>query len=193
MEPSVLAFFTFLQKSPFNMMLFGTAVVTGGMLVWPLFGRLAGGSASQVGVFDAVQLINRRDALIIDVRDKADYAAGHVPNSRHIPLADLAGRLGELEKFKTRPVIVNCAPGAAVGEGLRRAQAGRLQGGFCPAWRHDRLGGGEPAGGEINGDDPHVQHGRVSVLRHGRASAEVQGCGTSTRSASIWIRTNAGK
>ena len=113
MEPSVAAFFTFLQKSPFNMMLFGTAVVTGGMLVWPLFGRLAGGSASQVGAFEAVQLINRRDALIIDVRDKAEFAAGHAPNSRHIPLAELAGRLGELEKFKARPVLVNCAPGAA--------------------------------------------------------------------------------
>lgn len=113
MEPSVLAFFTFLQKSPFNMMLFGAAVVTGGMLVWPLFGRLAGGSAPQVGAFEAVQLINRRDALIVDVRDKSEFAAGHLPNSRHIPLADLAGRLGELEKFKARPVLVNCAPVAA--------------------------------------------------------------------------------
>lgn len=110
MEPS---FLTFLQKSPFNMMLFGMAVVTGGMLVWPLFSRLAGGAAPQVGAFDAVQLINRRDAIIIDVRDKQDYAAGHVPNSRHIPLADLAGRLGEIEKFKARPLVVNCGPGSA--------------------------------------------------------------------------------
>ncbi len=107
------SFFVFLQKSPFNMVLFGTAVVTGGMLVWPLFGRLAGGAAPQVGAFEAVNLINRRDAVIIDVRDKADYAAGHVPNARHMPLADLAGRLAELEKFKARPLLVNCAPGAA--------------------------------------------------------------------------------
>ena len=110
MEPS---FLVFLQKSPFNMVLFGTAVVSGGMLVWPLFGRLAGGGAPQVGAFDAVQLINRRDALVLDVREKADFAAGHIPNARHIALGDLAGRLGELDKFKTRPVIVNCIPGAA--------------------------------------------------------------------------------
>ncbi len=110
MEPS---FFVFLQKNPFNMMLFGTAVITGGMLVWPLFGRLAGGAAPHVGAFEAVNLINRRDAVIVDVRDKADYAAGHVPNSRHIPLAELAGRLRELEKFKARPVLVTCAPGNA--------------------------------------------------------------------------------
>ena len=95
------------------MVLFGTAVVTGGMLTWPLFGKLAGGGAPQVGAFEAVNLINRRDAIIIDVREKADYAIGHLPNSRHIPLAELAGRTGELEKFKTRPVLLNCAPGTA--------------------------------------------------------------------------------
>lgn len=110
MEPS---FFTFLQKSPFNMLLFGTAVVTGGMLIWPLFNRLTGGAAAQIGAFEAVQLINRRDAVVIDVRDKAEYAAGHVPNSRHVPLAELAGRLVEIEKFKARPIVVNCAPGVA--------------------------------------------------------------------------------
>lgn len=107
------AFLVFLQKNPFNMVLFGMAVITGGMLVYPLFSRLAGGAAPQVGAFDAVQLINRREAIVIDVRDKAAYTAGHVPNSRHIPLADLAGRLGELEKFKTRPLLVNCGPGIA--------------------------------------------------------------------------------
>jgi rhodanese-related sulfurtransferase len=109
LDPSL--FLAFLQKNPFNMVLLGTAVVTGAMLVWPLFGRLAGSAAPQVGAFEAVQLMNRRDAIVIDVRDKAAYEAGHLPNSRHIPLAELAGRLGELEKFKARPLLVNCAPG----------------------------------------------------------------------------------
>jgi len=107
------SFFVFLQKSPFNMALFGTAVVTGCMLMWPLFGRLAGGEAPQVGPFEAVNLINRRDAVVIDVRDKTAYDAGRLPNSRHLPMAELATRLGELEKFKTRPLLINCAPGVA--------------------------------------------------------------------------------
>jgi rhodanese-related sulfurtransferase len=107
------SFFLFLQKSSFNMLLFGVAIVSGGMLVWPLFGRLVGGSSPQVGAFEAVNLINRRDAVIIDLRETAEFAAGHVPNSRHIPLAELQGRLAELEKFKKRPVLINCAPGAA--------------------------------------------------------------------------------
>ena len=120
------SFWLFLQKNPFNMVLFGTAVVTGGMLAWPLFGKLAGGGAPQVGAFEAVNLINRRDAIIIDVREKADYAIGHLPNSRHIPLAELAGRTGELEKFKMRPVLLNCAPGTAA----TRACAVLTQAGF---------------------------------------------------------------
>ena len=93
------------------MMLFGTAVVTGGMLLWPLVDRLLVGSAPQVGALEAVQLINRRDAIVLDVRDKADYAAGHIPNARNIPFSELSGRLRELEKFKTRPIVVNCRSG----------------------------------------------------------------------------------
>jgi len=113
LEPS---FLVFLQKSPFNMVLFGTAVVTGGMLVWPLFGRLAGGAVPQVGAFEAVNLINRRDASVIDARSKADFAAGHIPNARNIPLAELAERIGEIEKLKARPVLLNCDAGAAAGK-----------------------------------------------------------------------------
>ena len=88
-------------------MLLGTAVVTGGMLVWPLVNRLIVGAAPQVGALEAVQLINRRDALVLDVRDKADFAAGHIPNARNIPVPELDGRLRELEKFKSRPIVVN--------------------------------------------------------------------------------------
>ena len=93
------------------MMLFGTAVVTGGMLLWPLVDRLLVGGAPQVGALEAVQLINRRDAIVLDVRDKADYAAGHIPNARNIPFSELSGRMRELEKFKTRPIVVNCRSG----------------------------------------------------------------------------------
>lgn len=95
-----------------NMILFGAAAVTGGMLLWPLVDRLFAGSVPQVGPAEAVQLINRRDALVLDVRDKADFATGHVPNARNIPLAELDGRVREIEKLKSRPVIINCPSGA---------------------------------------------------------------------------------
>jgi rhodanese-related sulfurtransferase len=103
-------------------MLFGTAVVSGGMLIWPLVNRLFAGSVAQVGALEAVQLMNRRDAVMLDVRDAADYAAGHIPNARNIPLAQLTDRLRELEKLKSRPIIINCD------SGMRSAKAcGALQ------------------------------------------------------------------
>ena len=50
------------------MMLFGTAVISGGMLIWPLVNRLSAGGVSQVSALEAVQLMNRRDAVVLEVR-----------------------------------------------------------------------------------------------------------------------------
>jgi rhodanese-related sulfurtransferase len=60
----------------------------------------------------ATLLINREDAVVIDVRDTGEFAAGHIPNARHIPLGDLARRSAELEKLKSRPLILCCQSGA---------------------------------------------------------------------------------
>lgn len=104
-------FLIFLQKNPFNLMLFGTAVITGGMLIWPLINRPFR-QAKEIGVAEAVQLINRRDAVVVDVRDSGEYAAGHIANARHIPEGQLADRLKELDKFRSRPIIVSCRAGS---------------------------------------------------------------------------------
>jgi rhodanese-related sulfurtransferase len=105
------AFFVFLQKNPFNMMLFGGAVATGLMLLWPLVMRPFR-AGREVGVLEAVQLINRKDAVVIDVRDTGEYEAGHVAGARHVPEKQLTERLKDLEKFKERPIIVTCRSGA---------------------------------------------------------------------------------
>lgn len=100
--------FAFIQK---NLFLVAAAAVSGGMLVWPLINRaMAGGK--DVSALEAVQMINRRDALVLDVREPAEFAAGHIPNARHVPVATLKDRLQDLEKFKQRPVVVACASGS---------------------------------------------------------------------------------
>lgn len=104
------------------MLVFGVALGSGVMLVWPLVGRLRGSSAEQVGAAAAVQLINRRDALVLDVRDAASFAAGHILNARNIPAAELDGRMRELERYKSRPVIVS-----ADGAGRAAAVCGILK------------------------------------------------------------------
>ena len=131
-------FFVFLQKSPFNMLLLGLAVVSGGMLIFPLLTRGMRVSA-EVGPADAVMLINRKDAVVLDVRDTAEFAGGHITNARHIPEKQLEQRMKELEKLKNKPVIVSCATGrrsAAAADSLRKqgfVEVVALRGGIS-AW-----------------------------------------------------------
>ena len=136
-------FLLFLTKSPFNMLLLGLAVSSGAMLLWPFMAR-AFRPSHEVGTFEAVQLINRRDAVVLDVRDTGEYNAGHIANARHIPEGQVAERLRELEKFKSRPIVVSDRTGmrAAVVTGLLRKsgfnEAVALRGGVA-AWQQASL------------------------------------------------------
>ncbi|MBC7780180.1 MAG: rhodanese-like domain-containing protein [Proteobacteria bacterium] len=113
------------------------------MLAWPLVMRLIHGT-NDVSVTDAVRLINQKDALLIDVRDPVEYAAGHIPQARNVPAAQLKDRLKELEKFKTKPVIVHCRNGQRSGaatSALRQAgftEAVKLRDGLT-AWEQANL------------------------------------------------------
>ncbi len=122
MEQFFITFFAYLQKSPMNMVLFGLALTSGGLLLFPMLTRGMRPGA-EVGPTEAVTLINRKDATVIDVRDEGEFAGGHINNARHIPEKQLAERIKELDKFKTKPVIVSCASGrraAAVSDSLRK-------------------------------------------------------------------------
>ena len=89
-----------------NLFLVIVCVVSGAMLLWPLVQRLMTGG-KDVTVQEAVQLINRRDAIVLDVRNASEYAAGHIPNARHIPAGEIEKRLKELDKLKSRPIVVS--------------------------------------------------------------------------------------
>ena len=91
-----------------NFALILVALISGGMLIWPLVSRRADG---EVGTLAAVQLINHKDALVLDVREDVEYDAGHIANAKHIPVGKIEGRLQELEKFKSKPIIVVCRSG----------------------------------------------------------------------------------
>ena len=96
----------FLQE---NWMLVALAVVSGAMLAWNFIGGSLSG-VDQADTLKATRLYND-DALILDVREDKEYAAGHIPKAKHIPLGQLAGRLKELDKFKDKPVLVTCRSG----------------------------------------------------------------------------------
>ena len=90
-----------------NIMWVMAAVISGGML---LFTFLRPGGKG-ISVTEATLLINREDAVVVDVRETSEWSSGHIPNARHIALGQLTQRIGELEKVKSKPVIVCCASG----------------------------------------------------------------------------------
>jgi len=96
-----------------NIFIIAIALVSGGMLIWPLLRRGAGGP--WVNTLAATQLINRSDALVVDLRSAEDYAKGHILGAKSIPLADLERRAGELDKHKAKPLILHCGDGNRAG------------------------------------------------------------------------------
>jgi rhodanese-related sulfurtransferase len=85
-------------------------LVSGGMLAWPLIGRPLS-TMREIGAVQATQLINRKNALILDLREAKEYEGGRLPNAMHIPLSQLASRGKELGKYTARPLIAYCGRG----------------------------------------------------------------------------------
>lgn len=92
-----------------NWMLAALVVVSGAMLAWSFIGGKLSG-VEQADTLKATRLYND-DALVLDVREDKEFAAGHIPKAKHIPLGQLAGRIKELDKFKGKPILVTCRSG----------------------------------------------------------------------------------
>jgi rhodanese-related sulfurtransferase len=111
------------------------------MLLWPVLQSAGGGSLTAQG---AVQLINREKAVVIDVCEATEFAAGHVGGAKNIPLAQLEEKLPSAVKNKALPVILVCQSGArsgravAIAKKLGYEQAQSLGGGLG-AWRTANL------------------------------------------------------
>jgi rhodanese-related sulfurtransferase len=98
---------SFIQQ---NAIFIALAAGSGIALIWPMLNRGASG-VPNISTTEAVMLMSRNKPLVLDVRDAAEFAAGHIQGARHIPLAELANRLAEIEKFKNKPVLVHCQKG----------------------------------------------------------------------------------
>lgn len=122
-----------------NIWLILIAVVSGGMLVWPELRRSSGGPS--VTTLQATVMINKEDALMLDVREPEEFAKRHVLNAKNLPLRGLADKLGELSRHKDKPVIVHCETGNRSGA----AAAVLRKGGFTRVYN---LSGGIKAWSE---------------------------------------------
>lgn len=124
-----------------NWMIFTVAISSGAMLLWPMVQGAASGTLSAAG---AVQLINREKAVVIDVCEPAEFAAGHVGGAKNVPLGELEVKLPSVVKNKALPLILVCASGArsgravAIAKKLGYEQAQSLGGGL-KAWKDANL------------------------------------------------------
>lgn len=126
-----------------NWILILAFVLSGLMLVWPYIQRRMS-SMKEVSTLNVTQLINRGNALLLDVRETNEFVGGKLPNAVHIPLSQLGARGGELAKLTSRPVVVYCVMGrraraaGAILTKLGFADMYLLQGGL-KAWKEAGL------------------------------------------------------
>ncbi|NWO04373.1 MAG: rhodanese-like domain-containing protein [Alteromonadaceae bacterium] len=65
--------------------------------------RRGGAKVSSQGL---VSLMNKDKAVVVDIRDRKDFAEGHITGSIHIPLASIKSRANELSKHKDKDVQI---------------------------------------------------------------------------------------
>ena len=113
------------------------------MLIYgPLRQRMSG--VQRISTPEAVRLLNHEKAVIVDVREPDEYRSGHIPNAINVPLSGFGGSLGQLEKYKSRPVIVCCRTSqrsARAALTLRQNQFANVQvlAGGITGWQGDSL------------------------------------------------------
>jgi rhodanese-related sulfurtransferase len=124
-----------------NWMLIAVALASGGMLLWPAIQGATGGGLSTA---NAVQLINRERAVVVDVCEPEEFAAGHVGGARNVPVGQFEQRLPEVVNNRTVPLILVCPTGAranrvlAIAKKLGYEKAQVLAGGL-KAWKDANL------------------------------------------------------
>ncbi len=123
-----------------NWFLIVAALVSGGMLFWPM---VMSGAQGGIGPAEAVQLINREKGVLIDVSEPEEFARAHAAGSRNIPFGQIETHKS-LPSNKSLPLVLVCPSGARAGRaagmlrklGYQKAQA--LTGGL-KAWRDANL------------------------------------------------------
>lgn len=96
-----------------------------------------------ISIHQLSTLVNRENALVVDLREPSEYRDGHIVDALNIPFAKLKEKLSELDKYKDRPVVIVDKMGQHTGSaGKQLLEAGfnisRLDGGMTE-WRGSNL------------------------------------------------------
>lgn len=129
----------FTQHHPFLVGLLGLAILA--LVVDELLRRMR--NYQEVGAAQAVLLINK-GAPVLDLRAQNEFSAGHIINARNLPLAELDGRVAELESLKGQPLLLCCKDGNQSGTAAARltklgfGPLSMLKGGI-EAWQREQF------------------------------------------------------
>ena len=120
-----------------NWMLIALALISGALLLAPV---IQGAASAGLTANDAVLLINREKAVVVDVCEPAEFAGGHIVGSKNVPLADVASKLGAVAKNKGLPLILVCQSGVRSGRAVAAAKSLGFEqvhslGGGLAAWK----------------------------------------------------------
>ncbi len=113
------------------------------LLIQNLFADFKQGGSS-VEAAEATRLMNREDAIMLDIRNTAEFSDGHIINATNIPYSEFDNRSSDLEKIRDKPVIVCCKTGTSASlavtalNKLGFEKIYRLKGGI-EGWKHASL------------------------------------------------------
>ena len=99
----------FLEFTSNHVLLVSALMISFFVLVFSELRRKAGGLVN-VEAGDAVKLINN-DAIVIDIRSTDAFARGHIVSAKNIPHDELDGKIEQLERYKTTPIVAVCDTG----------------------------------------------------------------------------------
>jgi len=114
------------------------------VLILAVVFQLKSSASKSVGPQQAVMLINRSNAVVVDVREKKEFESGHIVDAINIPLSKLDQRMAELQKHKDKPVVVVCKTGQQSSDACKTlttdgfAQVVKLGGGITE-WKAQSL------------------------------------------------------
>jgi rhodanese-related sulfurtransferase len=109
-----------------NWMLLAVAFGSASMLFWPMVkDSVVGGGALSPDA--TVQLMNREKAVVIDVSEAEEFAAGHIGGAKNIPVNDIDAKLAGAVKNKALPLVLVCSTGARA----KRVEAAAKKLGFA--------------------------------------------------------------
>jgi rhodanese-related sulfurtransferase len=117
------------------------AVVSGSLLLWP---GITAASSGGITPDNAVLLMNREKAIVVDVSEADEFASAHIKGARNVPVNEIQTRLPEVAKNKTVPLILVCPSGARARRALGVAKTlgydkAVVLGGGLKAWRDANL------------------------------------------------------